>query len=208
LTPLRSARVELGVRRLLLVQVGREETHDVVVTEFFSPRDQRPATAHFVVLDGLRVRDDGGVQHCLILDFASCLVGLLIDAVDRRTLRPAGLLAELLEDLLKPLDLLVGLFQMALQSRDQIAVGRLLDHLGQPFNDLLPGVTDILQTMDLHRYDGRPPESRHSDVRKSAGREAPRRRDRPALLRTLCSLDKSPSPHRSGRGTYAGPDNR
>ena len=84
------------------------------MTEFFSPRDQRPLTAHFVVLDGLRVRDDGGVQHCLILDLASRLVGLLIDAVDRWTLRPAGLLAELLEDLLKPLDLLVGLFQMSL----------------------------------------------------------------------------------------------
>jgi hypothetical protein len=30
-----------GVDRLL-VQVGREETHDLVVTEFFGPFDQRP----------------------------------------------------------------------------------------------------------------------------------------------------------------------
>ena len=67
----------------------------------------------------------------------------------------AGLLAELLEHLVKPLDLLVGLLEVALQPRDQVAVGRLLDHLGQRFNDLLLGVIDVLQTVDqqvLHRF--------------------------------------------------------
>jgi hypothetical protein len=62
------------------------------------------------------------IQRALVLDFAGRLIGLLDDAVDRRALRPGGPLAELLEDLLKPLDLLVGLFQVALQARDQIAV--------------------------------------------------------------------------------------
>ena len=69
---------------------------------------------------------------------------------------PAGLLAELLEDLLKPLDLLVGFFEMALKPGDQVAVGRFFDHLGQRFNDLLLGVVDVLQTMDqqvLHGFD-------------------------------------------------------
>jgi hypothetical protein len=99
------------------------------VTEFFGPRDQRPVTAHFIVLDGCAFRDNGGVLHGLVLDLAGRLVGLLDDAVDGRALCPAGLLAELLENLLKPLDLLIGLFEMALQPRDQIAVGRLLDHL-------------------------------------------------------------------------------
>ncbi|MDB5610349.1 MAG: hypothetical protein JWP25_7249 [Bradyrhizobium sp.] len=62
------------------------------------------------MLDDVRVRNDRGVQHGLVLDLGGRLVGLLDDAVDRRTLRPAGLLAEFLEDLLKPLDPLVGLF--------------------------------------------------------------------------------------------------
>jgi hypothetical protein len=110
--------VELGVCRLFLVQVGREKTYDLVVTEFFGPCDQRPVTTHFVVLDRLGVRDDSGVQHGLVLDLAGRLVGFLNDAVDRWTLRPAGLLAELLENLVKPLDLLVRLLKMALQSRN------------------------------------------------------------------------------------------
>jgi hypothetical protein len=55
----------------------------------------------------------------------------LHDAVDGRELRPAGLLAEILEHLLEPLDLLVGLLEMTFQSGDEIAVGRLFDHLGQ-----------------------------------------------------------------------------
>ena len=149
-------RVELGVRRLFLVQVGRQETHDLVVTEFFGPCDQRPITAHFVVLDSLRICDDGGVQHGLVLDLAGRLVGLFDDAVDRRTLGPAGLFAELFEDLLKSLDLLVGFFEMALQPGDQIAVGRFFDHLGQRFDDLLLGVVDVLKTMKqqiLHGFD-------------------------------------------------------
>jgi hypothetical protein len=107
------------------------------VTEFFGPCDQRPVTAHFVVLDGLCVRDDGGVQHGLVFDLAGRLVGLLDDAVDGRALRPAGLLAELLEHLLEPLGLLVGLLEMTFQSGDEIAVGRLFDHFGQRFDDLL-----------------------------------------------------------------------
>ena len=70
-------------------------------------------------------------------------------------MRPAGLLAELLEHLLKPLDLLVGLFEMAFQPGDEVAVGRLFDHLGKRFDDLLLSVIDVLQTMDqqvFHRF--------------------------------------------------------
>jgi hypothetical protein len=55
----------------------------------FGPCDQRPVTAHFVVLDGLRIRDDGGIQHRLVLNLAGGLVGLLDDAVDGRTLSSA-----------------------------------------------------------------------------------------------------------------------
>jgi hypothetical protein len=38
--------VELRVRRLRLVQVGRQEAHDLVLAEFLSPGDQRSIAAH------------------------------------------------------------------------------------------------------------------------------------------------------------------
>src|SRR4051794_255215 len=148
-------RVELGVCRLLLVQVCREKAHDLVVAEFFGPSDQRPITADFVVLHGLGVRDDGGVQHGLVLDLACRLVGFLDDAVDRRTLRTGGLFAKLAEHVVEPLDLLVGLFQMGFQPRDEVPVGGLIDHLGERFEDLLLRIVDVLQTMNeqvLHRF--------------------------------------------------------
>ena len=62
-------------------------------------------------------------------------------------MRPAGFLAELFERLLKPLDPLVGLFEMDFKAGDEITVGRLVDHL--------LGVVDVLQTMDqqiFHRF--------------------------------------------------------
>jgi hypothetical protein len=43
---------------------------------------------------------------------------------------------------------------MALQSRDEIAVGGLFDHLGQRFDDLLLGVIDVLKTMDQQIFHG------------------------------------------------------
>jgi hypothetical protein len=107
------------------------------------------------VPDGLRIGDDGRVQHGLVLDLACGLVGLLDDAVDRGALRPAGLLAELFEHLLKPLDLFVGLFEMVLKAHDKITVGGVVDHFRQRFKDLLLGVVDVPQTMNqqvLHRF--------------------------------------------------------
>jgi hypothetical protein len=62
----------------------------LVVTEPFGPGDQRAITAHLIVLDSLRGSDEGGIQHGLVLDLAGRLVDLLDDAVDGRTLRPAG----------------------------------------------------------------------------------------------------------------------
>jgi hypothetical protein len=64
------------------------------------------------VLDGLSGGDDGCIEYGLVLDLAGDLVGLLDDSVDGRTLRAAGFLAKLFERLLKPLDLLVGLFEV------------------------------------------------------------------------------------------------
>lgn len=62
------------------------------------PCDQRSIPAYLIMFDCLGVRDDGGVKYGLILNFRDRLVGLLDNAVNSRTLCPAGLLAELLED--------------------------------------------------------------------------------------------------------------
>jgi hypothetical protein len=40
-----------------------------------------------IVLDGLRICDDGGVKHGLVLDLASSFVSLLDKTVDRRAVR-------------------------------------------------------------------------------------------------------------------------
>ena len=53
-----------------------------------------------------------------------------------------------LEDLLEPLDLLLGLAKVGLEGLLQLRIGRFLDHLGQRFRDLLLGVVDVLQRMD------------------------------------------------------------
>lgn len=122
MTPLHSATVgRLGVCGLLFVQVDGEEAHDLVVTEFFCAYDQRPVTADFAALGGLRVRDDGGVQYGLVFDLAAVSSASLMMPIDGMALRPAGLLAELLKHPLKPLDLLVGLFEMTFQSGDVVA---------------------------------------------------------------------------------------
>jgi hypothetical protein len=111
LSPSRAAILQIDgglAEAAVLVEVGRQETPDLVVTEFFSPCDQGPVAAQFVVLDGLRIGDDGGVQHGFVFDVARGFVRFLDDAVDGRAPGPAGLLAELLENLLKPFDLFVG----------------------------------------------------------------------------------------------------
>src|SRR6185437_13376776 len=41
--------VQLGVGRLLLVEIGGEEAHDVVVAEGFGPGDQGAVAAHLVM---------------------------------------------------------------------------------------------------------------------------------------------------------------
>src|SRR4051794_9564248 len=113
-------RIELGVGGLFLVQVGVEETNDIVVAELFRPGDQCAVTGDLVMLDGLRGSHDRSVEHGLVLDFARGRVGFPDQAVDRRAVGAGGLFAELIEHLVEPLDLLVGFFQMALQALRQI----------------------------------------------------------------------------------------
>jgi hypothetical protein len=84
------------------------------------------------------------VQHRLVLDPTGGLAGLLDDDVNRPALCPAGLLAEFFEHLLKPLDLFVGLFEMVLEARDKIPIGRLVSIIfGRALEDLLLRVVDV-----------------------------------------------------------------
>ena len=107
---------ELLVRRLLLVQVGRQQPDDVVAAERFRPGNQRAVARDLVVLDRLRCADDGGIEHFLVGDFAGDFVGFANEAVDRGAFHALRLLAELLEDLVEPRDLVLGFFEMVLQA--------------------------------------------------------------------------------------------
>ena len=49
---------ELLICRLLLIKVGREKAHDVVVAECLGPGDERPITGDLIVLHGLRGTHD------------------------------------------------------------------------------------------------------------------------------------------------------
>jgi hypothetical protein len=51
------------------------------MTELFRPCDQGPVTAHLVVLYGLCIRDDGGIQDRFIFDLAGGFVGFLDNTV-------------------------------------------------------------------------------------------------------------------------------
>ena len=87
------------------------------MAELLGPGDERAVARDLVMLDRLRIRDDRGIENRLVVDFTGGLVRFLDQAVDRRAVRAVRLLAELREDLLQPLDLLVRLFQMLLEAR-------------------------------------------------------------------------------------------
>ena len=63
-------RIELGVGRLFLIEVARQEADHFVVTELLGPCDQRTVPADLVMLDGLRARDDRHIQHDFVVHFA------------------------------------------------------------------------------------------------------------------------------------------
>lgn len=69
------------------------------------------------MLDGLAMRDDGGVRNSLVLDFAGRLIRLLDQAVGYWKGGTLRFLSELLEHLLKPTDLVARLFQMIFLDR-------------------------------------------------------------------------------------------
>jgi hypothetical protein len=61
-----------------------------------------------------------------------------------------------LEHLLKARDVIFGFLKMMLQTRLEIAIAGLADHVRQRFENLLLGVIDILKLMDVkivHGFD-------------------------------------------------------
>ena len=80
----------------------------------------------------------------------------LMSAVDRRASHAFRLSAELLKNLIEARNLIFGLLEMVAQALGQIAVCRLVDQLGERFNDLVLGVVDVLQAVQkqvVHRFD-------------------------------------------------------
>ena len=118
---------------MLLVEIGGEKANHIVPAEFVRPGNQRAVTCDLIVLDGLRRADNGRVQHILVSDLASHVVGFGDQPVDSRAFDTLGFLAEKLEDLVKPGDLLFGFSEVILKSLGQVSVGRFLDQLGQGF---------------------------------------------------------------------------
>jgi|SRR5271166_6366453 len=91
------------------------------VAKFFSPRDEWVIAANFVVLNGLRVGYERGVQHRLVFDLASDFIGLLDDSNDGAALSSARLLAKLFERFVESFDLFLGSHSKKLRQRDALS---------------------------------------------------------------------------------------
>src|SRR5215204_6518307 len=104
---------ELLVGGLFLVERGGQELGDRTFTEFLGPGDQAAVPGNLVMLHCLRRRNQGGIEHVLVVDLSGDLVGLVDNAVDRRALGALRALADQFERLLKPLHLLLGFLKVA-----------------------------------------------------------------------------------------------
>ena len=72
---------------------------------------------------------------------------LLFDYLEERYAQTVVLTFEQIEDLLEAGNLLLGLREMILQRRRQVAIGRLLDHFWERLLNLLFGVLNVLDDM-------------------------------------------------------------
>lgn len=69
--------VQLGVRRLLFVEIRGQEADDNIVAELLGPCDERTVATDFVVLDRMGVGDDRGVEDGFVCDLSRGFVGAL-----------------------------------------------------------------------------------------------------------------------------------
>jgi hypothetical protein len=105
---------------------------------------------------GLRCRNQRGIKHRLLLNFAGDVVGFFNDAVDCRAVHALRLFADQLKNLFQPLYVIFGLAQMTLKTLLELRIGGFFDHIRQRFHDLLLGVVDVAQGMHeqvVHAFD-------------------------------------------------------
>jgi hypothetical protein len=75
----------------------------------------------------LSAADDRGVEHLLILNLASNVIGFLDKAVHGWTVYPLRVVTKLLENLIKSRYLVLGFSQMVAQTGRQLPGGGLVD---------------------------------------------------------------------------------
>ncbi|GGE43303.1 hypothetical protein GCM10007276_20720 [Agaricicola taiwanensis] len=97
------------------------------------------------MFDGLRRREQRGIQHFLVVYILGDMFGFLDDAVDGFAIHAFGLFANHGEYLLKALNVGTCLPQMFLKSSLEFRAGGFFSHGGQVLLDLLLGVIDIFE---------------------------------------------------------------
>src|SRR5271165_370406 len=140
--------VEKLVGLLLLGQRLLEQFGDIVLAARHGPGDRGPVARHLVVLDRLRVGEQGGIEQRTLLEFLQDLLALFDDAVDRLAGLAAGAAAHRLERLLQALDLMLGLFAMLGEGVLQLRAFHRTLHLAQRAQDLPLRVVEVSQEMD------------------------------------------------------------
>ena len=93
--------------------------------------------------------DEAGVEHVRIGVFLDQLIALLDQPFHPDALLPTRTDAELAADLLEPLDVLGGLFQMRAERLLELRIVCRFRQLGQRFDELLLGAVEILQLIDV-----------------------------------------------------------
>jgi hypothetical protein len=93
-------------------QNKRQQPHHVIAAEFIRPSNQSAITRDLIVLDRLCGADDGGIENLLVGDLAGNIVRFRNETVDRGTLHALRLLAEFLEHLVEPRDLILRFFEV------------------------------------------------------------------------------------------------
>ena len=79
------------------LRLAASSLRNVGTAEQLRPGDQSAVAGDLVMLDGLRGRDQCGIENHLVGDFAGDVVGLVDDAVDRRAFGALRLKLELLK---------------------------------------------------------------------------------------------------------------
>jgi len=183
---------QLLVRRLFLFQRRLHQVGDVAQAELLRPGPDAAVAGHLVVLDLLGGGDQAGVEDLGLGLGVDEFLTLLGDALETLAGLLLGAGAELLEGLLQPRHLVLGLLEVLGEALAQLLVAGRLDHLGQGLEDLMLGPIQVLQLVDqqlLHRLDLH----RRVSFRHVLPRTPNRWATFPSQRQTLCRHDRGPS---------------